>query len=385
MIGVEGQFLFRFSIPNAPARLQDFLVAEELEVFHIHEEAGNVLPTFEMKFVTTKSDLLKYLNEGNTLDVSFGKTSKDMVDIKLSITRYQQEKIGQDAYSISLIGIYSARSYITIGEIDIFQNKSGVETILEVAAKNFTVNSNITKSNDTQNWVQHNITRKKFINNVWMHSHLPNSFIAVGISSDGKFIVKDVVKELKDKSEVGGWDYRFIYNISKSNDIRYDGDHFIDIESGFINHWVGYGRRKVLFNMEDSVEDTSIFEELKPLLAQTKTLMRSSEVSERIGQAAFQNDNVHESYWSAYLKNLQYLAAFGSVKVVLSFHDNFVPLRVLDVAMFMDVELASNAAAGTPTGLYLVKEVSRVLMNNQMTTTVVLGREGLNEVQGDLR
>lgn len=384
MIGVDNQYLFRFSVPEAPDRFVDFMAEEDLELFHIHEEAGNILPTFSVIFFVPKKnhELLKYLNEGNSLEVSFGRTTESMVDCNLLITKYDHQRSGQDNYRVQLAGIYSARGY-TIPEINIYPNQSGVEVINSIASKYFKVESNLIKSSDKQNWVRHNISGRKFVNDVWLHSWLPKSFLACGISSDGKFILKDIVKDVVDKREQG-WDWRFTPAVENDNDIAYDGDYFLNTESGFINHWVGYGLRTQEFNLETG-EDRSIFEEIKPLLTQSKALLRSSEIQGRVGESRVLNDNVHENYWRAYLKNLQYLAVFGSAKIILSFHKEFFPIRVLDLVMFMDYEVGEQSATGSTSGLYFVKEVARVIEGKQLTTTVVLSREGLGEVQGGLR
>ena len=388
MIGVDNQYLFRFSIPLGTVevpdnRFVDFMAEEDLELFHIHEEAGNILPTFSVIFFVSKDnkELLKYLNEGNSLEVSFGRTAESMIDCNLLITKYDHQRSGQNNYRVQLAGMYSARGY-TAPELNIYPDQSGVETIISVASKYFEVESNITKSADKQNWVRHNISGRKFVNDVWLHSWLPKSFLACGISSDGKFILKDIVKEVAEKPS--GWDWRFTPAVEKDNDITYDGDYFLNTESGFINHWVGYGLRTQEFNQESGV-NRSIFEEIKPLLTQGKALLRSQEIQERIGESRVLNDNVHDNYWRAYLKNLQYLAVFGSAKIILSFHKEFHPIRVLDLVMFMDYEVGEQSATGNTSGLYFVKEVARVISNKQMTTTVVLCREGLGEVQGGLR
>jgi len=389
MLGVDNQYVLRFSIPLGTVekpdnRFTDFMVESDLELFHIHEEAGNVLPTFAAIFYVAKDnkDLLKYLNEGNSLEVSFGRTTESMIDCSLLITKYDHQRSGQNNYRIQLAGMYSARDY-TAPKIEIHPNQSGVEVINSLTDKYFKVESNITKSADKQNWVRHNISGRKFVNDVWLHSWLPKSFLTCGISSDGKFILKDIVKEVVNKREQG-WDWRFTPKVVEDNDIAYDGDYFLNTESGFINHWVGYGLRTQEFNQESGI-DRSIFEEIKPLLTQSKALLRSEEIQERIGESRVLNDNVHGNYWRAYLKNMQYLAVFGSVKIILSFHKEFYPVKVLDLVMFIDYEIGEQSATGSTSGLYFVKEVSRVIAERQLTTTVVLCREGLGESQGGLR
>lgn len=385
-IGVAGQFLFIFSISGAPDRFKDFIKEEELEEFTLIEEAGNLLPSFQLTFTTNLEDIVNYLNEGNVLEVTFGQDSKDMLTTKLYVSNLKSARAGQDKYKIEIVGLYSEKRYLAEPLMKIYGNKSGVEVIKEVTKDHFEPDFNIDKSNDSMNWIQHNVSDKRFVRDVWLHSYIPNSFIMTGITSDGKYRVRDVLKDVTAKRD-GNYDYRFTPEIKDTKDKRdliYDGDYLIDANTGFNNMWMGYGKEKKVQGFESGT-DSSLLEEIKPLLAQSSKLMRDSLVAKRVGTTVPLTDNVHENYWKAYLKNLQYLVTFSNTEIAVSVPKIFFPIRILDLVMFVDREIKGGGFSGFYSGLYFVTKVSRTVQNRQFVTTILLSREGFNEAKGNLR
>jgi hypothetical protein len=373
MLGTEGQYLFKFSI----AGREDFIEEEDFHLFKMIEEAGNVLPQFMLSFTTYDDDILALINEGNDIEVSYGADRDSLTDSILVVQHKNIARSGDSKMIIVVTGFYSALGYITDTKKFISTNKSGVEVISDIVSPYFTPDFNISKSSDQMNWVQHNITDREYVKNLWMHSYLSNSFIGCGITMDGRFILKNVKLDMKN-----GYKWRFIHGIVNDNDVSYDGDYGIDENSGFTNTWIGYGREKMIFNVESGAE-TLVSEEVAPLLAITEDLTRRAEIEKRYASAGIINDNVHENYWNAYLGNLSNLAVLGTVKLVLSFSNRFIPIRIWDLCMFKDdspkrVKEGSNEYYA---GLYYPGKVVRILQHKQFVTAVELGRESLNQVK----
>lgn len=375
MIGTEGQYLYQFTVGDR----EDFIQEEDLISFLLVEEAGNVLPSFELGFTTKDEKILSYLNEGNSLKITFGRTKDNLIDVSLSVLYLETNKGGESKYMIELKGLLSSLPYVSVGKINIFESLSGVEVINQIASNYFIPTFGITKSSDSQNWIQANIPDKKFVNDVWMHSYMADSFIGIGISSDGKFILKDMKALVSEESL-----YKFTTNPEKTKDVYYDGDYKVVSKTGFFNHWVGYGRQKHVFNLEDGTESDSL-ESTESLLALTNTLSRTSDISKRIAEVGVIGDNVHVNYWKAYLRNLQSLAIFSSSSISFSFHGRYIPIRVLDLVMFIEDELNHKQANEHYSGKYFVTNVARNIANRQFATTVRLSRESFGAIRGDLR
>lgn len=385
-IGIEGQYLFQFDVADK----KDFIVTEDLIKFEVIEEAGNILPTFTLIFLSTDSKLLRILHEGNSLNVSFGKDRKNLIKIKLNITKHRSRKKGDSKREYYLTGLLFNLKFNNKPNLLISDKMSGVEVILNTAKKHFgKIDTNIKTSNDSQYWIQPNISDKMFINNLWLHSYVPNSFLGVGISMDGTFILRDILKMIKDYQskniDMEKYKYRFLGTPKNKNDMIYHGDYTLDTEYGFINYWHGYKKNKVIYDLDEGTLQT-ISEEIRPMISLTSTLIRNIEIEKRYSDVGYQNENVHKNYWKAYLRNVSSLAIFSSTKLEFSFDTAYVDIKILDLIMFQEPELDQKQLSGDQlSGQYLVSKVSRTLSGGTMVTNVLACREALNRPKGSVQ
>lgn len=376
MIGIRGNYLLFFDL----AGRKDFIAEADLLDFTLIEEAGNVLPTFSIEFTTKDDSILKVINEGNDLNVSFGGNLDDITTVPLKFTRLQPLRSGEGKMLIRGIGIYSALPYINDDKIAISPARSGVTEIQNVVSKYFKTEFNVTTSVDSQKWIQHNISDRNHINNVWMRINLNNnSFPIIGISSSGKFILKDVKQDLKQPVS-----WRFIQKKDGNDrkDIIYDGDPAYDFNTGFINNWVGYGREQIIYDIEQGVDTFNTFNP-SPVTALTSKLSRDPLVGKRFGSIGFKNANTHSQYAESRQRNIASLASFSANKVLLSFRNVFRPVKVLDRVMFKDVTStgASTQSSEYLSGEHYISKVVRQITNRQFITTVEICRESINSVR----
>lgn len=382
MIIVNKQFIFKFSVGT----FKDFLSLEDLIQFKTHEEAGGVLPTFDLTFNVNNPELSKQLNEGNTIKVSYGLDIENMVDTELFVTK--QFNINEGGYSnktIRIVGVLDRFEFSNNPFMTISDKKSGVEVINDVAGKYFKVDSNITASNDSQNWIQNNITDRAFLKILSLHSFLTDSFIGTAIGLDGKFILRDMKKKLSDNFD---WRFTQTPDVNKNNDITFDSDFLPVSDNGFINSWLGYGRKKNINTIEDGTTN-EILESFKPLMALTSTLSRKATMEAKFAESGILNDNVHTNYHRAYLKNISNLAIFSSARITLTFQNLFKPIQLLDVAMFKTTESGGDEQGSLSSevyaGLYFVSKITRNVQDGTILTTVELCRESFNANVGNLK
>jgi hypothetical protein len=373
MIGIKGQYLFSFDISGK----RNFITENDLQLFKIVEEAGNVLPTFELIFTLEDQSVLRYLNEGNPLNTAMGEDNLAMTNIDLRILNKLITRIAQRKYLVRLTGVYDAMRYYTDCKMSITEQISGVEAIINVVGNYFKVDSNITKSQDKQHWIQNNIPDKSFVNKAWMHSWLGgSSFPAVGITSDGIFVLRDVKKLAKED-----YAWKFISGDSMKKDELIFDQYKVESNTGLINVWTGYEREREVLNL-DAGSEKSVKPTLDTVLALSKDLDRMSDIGTRTSEFGVVNANVHPNYWLAYQQNLSYLSVFGSTKIVLQFSSKYADVRVLDLVLLRDIDLEMKQAEGYYSGSYLVSRVTRVLENKNFVTMVHLNREALGELQG---
>jgi hypothetical protein len=379
-VSVEGQFYLSFSVGNE----EDFLTLNELLEFTTVEEAGNVIPTFELHFRTNREAVLGLLHEGNDLKVSFGRSSSETEEYFLSVTELQSNDIG-NFRQISCVGMLSKLRYLVNPKKSITDSLSGVEVLKTIAENNgFFFDSNIEKSQDAMNWIQPNIPDRKFVSNICKHSYIPDSFLAHGISMDGRFVLRDIRKLGKETEPK----WLFVQKDPTSDsEILYEPNPKVETNSGFLNYWLGYGQEQATFSLED--EDLrSISEDIKPSVALTEDVARRSDIEKRYQGTALQNENTHPNYWKAALQNLTNLAMFGALQVTTSFNDDYKDIRVLDLVSYSDPSIDASSPLGSSkaqSGLYIVSKVARSVVNKQLATTVILVRESMNDISGEVR
>lgn len=377
-IAVAGQYIFSFSIGDI---FNDFIQESDLLDFTIIEEAGNVLPTFELVFNIQDDRFLGVLTETNDLKVSFGRDDDDRIDTTLHIASLDSTGHGQGKRTVVLSGFLTNVSYIYNSEMTISDKKSAVEVMRDVAERhNFTPDFNVDTSSDQQHWIQPNVTAKKFVNDLWLHADRTDSFLAMALTVDSKFMIRDM-RTLVEQD----FQWRFTPFVEEPWDIPYDTNIGIKSNTGFINYWAGYGQNKLIFDLEDE-DFRFITEEAKPIIALTREISRKAGLEKRYVNTGMQNDNVHKNYWQASLRNLTNLVIFGAVTVTVSFRDRFRNIRPLDKVMFREQDVADpNIATEFHSGLYIVTKVCHRIQNRQFVTTVELNRESFNQVVGNVR
>lgn len=376
-IGVEGQYIFSASID----RYNDFIEEDDLIEFTIIEEVGNVLPTFSMAFVSSNEDILRLLNEGNIIKIQFGKDRNDIEDIKLSTNKLKTAKEGGDKRIYEISGFATDINYLTDHFQTILSKKSAVEATLEVASKSFKIKSNIRKSSDSQVWIQYNISDKRFVNEIYTHADIDDSFLAIAILADGTFVLKDVLKDI-DRNFSNLYDWKLTQDvIDESKDIRYDPDYLIDSNAGLINNWIGYGKNTFVNNMVTGVQD-EVLEQPKTVLSLSKDVDKNSEIDKRYAGEVVINENVHENFHSSYNHNVLSLANLSKIENTVSFSDRVYKVKPLDLIMFSDRATdRDNQANEQVSGLYIISKVARTIMSKRVVTTLALNREAFNKVK----
>lgn len=381
-IGVKGQYTLKFSVAGND-KLKDFIKEPDLITFKLIEEAGNLLPIYELVFYSSSEDIFNVLHEGNDLDCTMGKDDNDKFTCKLTITTSTSSKSGVEKRVIRVTGLYSVLSYVTNSKMFISDNKSAVEVLTDKAIESFgskNIISNIEKSHDKQRWIQPNSSDKTFLNELWLHANLPNSFLAIGVSSDGKFIIKDMLKDIQGDDKTLMWRFVTDSNYKDKRDIVYNGDAVIETNTGFVNSWMGYGRELYAVDLDTSF-DSKVLELPSPMIAMSSRMAKRIEIDKKFASMGFQNENTHESYWQSYMHNLTSLASFQNIKITFTFQSQFKFVRILDKVYFKENSNTGSGSSEYSSGIYYVTKVSRNITNRMFSTTIVLNREALNAVK----
>jgi hypothetical protein len=377
-IEVTDQYYLEVSIADK----KDFLSESDLKEFTIIEQAGNVLPKYELSFSSNDEELIALLNDGNTMNVQFGKSREDVADVKLNIGDLKSYRSSETEHEFKVTGILGHIAYANASKIKCSDKKSGVEVIAEtVKESGFKFEGNISTSRDSQNWVQYNITSKNFVSQVALHSYLSNSFIATGITIDSRFVLKDIKKEVEAKNSKPDW--RLIKDVSKDNDIDYVNQYIVENNSGFMNAMLANGKNMNINSLTDA-NYSEYSPEITPILALTQEVIRSKEMGKKYAGTKLQTGNAHDKYWEAYQNNLAKLASLSSFKLTVPCGNKYFPIKVLDVVFFKDSSTTNvNLANEYLTGLYLVSKVVRTIKGKALSTFIEICRESPNLVRND--
>ncbi|GEK10245.1 hypothetical protein [Pseudoalteromonas peptidolytica] len=384
MLKIEGQYELNLEIGGVSlADSQGNLDIQEIEMI---ETVGTALPTISATLICRDKKVRALFHEGNRLNVMFRRNEDDSDGVVTSfqVTNVMVKRIASH-YLIKFTGIYAAMSYLAEHRQRALKEKSAIEAITTIANTHFKkVDSNLAKSQDRQVWLQPNDTDKKFISDIWLHANLPDSMLMLAPCTNGDFRIRDL-KTLVSKAQPN---WAFLPNVKDNADdknIWYSGEYTINTNSGFINHWLGYGNR-VDITDRDLGEYEELLEMPTPKLTKSNLFPRRSDIDGRRGTPQWLNDNVHPKYWHAHQQNITSLALFSTVTVTLSYSDQLHPqMRVLDLVSFLEPDSTNAATDETHTGLYIISKLSRKFANNHIVTTVELSRETHEDIAGEIR
>jgi len=317
MIGINGQFVFGVTLGS----FHDFLSLGDLMEFTIIEDAGSVLPTYLLTFKIFDDVLLSVINDGNQLQVSFGQSKDTVTNVTLSIFSHSIQPQGNNCKVITLIGLLHKPDFLTTAKLVNYSKKlSTIEVIKMVAARNFQVVSNVTKSYNPHVNIQPNITDKEFLNKIWTHADLGDSFPVVGINVRGEFMVHDFKKLLQAGHK---------WKIGMDKDaIEISPDYISSSNAGFVN--AQYVRKATTVSM-----DTNPLGVLGKYLGNPNPLKIVNSVKSQVNSAVEQVERAANSLVNA-------------VKAVES-----------------DITLAVNQS---------VAELSRMLKKPEVEVSIIVGR-----------
>ena len=368
MIKVEGGSFFKSKFGD----LNDFFNIANLSDVTFVERAGTDLPIIDIQFLSNEEGLRR-LNENVQLDITIGvdeSPRNNVLESNFILQRPVISYAGENIWSISAKGIDSNLVNWSKSNVEISKKQSGVERILDVV-KSFRVNSNVSKSNDSQNWIQYGQPNKLHVDDIWMHVDLPNSFLMLAACLD-EFRVYDMLTLIKSEPS---W-YFVETNARASNHIVIDSDYTIENQSGFLNAIGARGQNQPQYDLDNGVSDL-LSNDPESLLAITDKLNVNENFSKVHNERKVLNRNVHPNYWKSFIHNYTQMILYSNVRITLSWSGPYYPVKPLDLVMFKESSMYGNQVQSTElySGLYIVSKVSRRLNKNVFSTTVQLVRE----------
>lgn len=371
MIQVENQYIFAASIGD----IDDFLEVQDFIIFSVTEQCGNIPPNVTFSFYIKDERIFTRLNDSNPLRIRFGENLDNYEDMEISSFDFDFNNEGERT-RISLTGLVGISDYNIAAKTYISDKKSGIEVLKNRVSTIFTPFFNTDSSNDEQHWIQHNIPDRHYFNKIISHSYSENSFFLSAITSDSRFIVKDIALEARQKADNPDW--KFVYEEDGVKTIPFQGDYAFSVNSGLVNNLVAYGREKVIYDIEEG--NTSLLNVFpRPYIALVKDIARKSSIEKKFSGSVVTNDNVHPRYHKAYLNFLVNSIILGSISTTLTFDDKYRRVRPLDWVIFKSPsKVNQNTINEYTSGFYIVSQVTRTIENTDLKINVTLMRESFN-------
>lgn len=377
MIGLEGGYLLTISV----AQYKDFIDPTELKELIISEVGGNILPYFELRFKSEEEGIISKLNDGHSIDIQFGETRDSMVPISLVGKKlsYSRESISE--YLIEVKGFLAQGKYLSNSSIQSVQGTS-ISAARSIISKYFKPMISVGNTNDSMTWVNPNQSDRKFVTDILMHSYIPNSFLSFAVTADNRFIIKDMVNEIKTKKDNPDW---ILGQATERRDqlkaVPYLSNYDVLNDSGVTNELSAYKNEMQIFNMNTGA-DAALTGESRTLMALSRQVAKNAEVEKKYNGAYALSGNTHPNYWRGYQQNLIGNMSLHGVRVGITIREGLKTFRPLDIVRFQDFSSEdSNQANEYTTGLYVISKVQKKIVDLKCITYLEICREAMNEVR----
>ena len=255
MIEIKDQFVCTISV----GPYKDFILTEDLTELVYFESAGLVIPFLSVSFLLRDTAVLKYLNEGNVVNVSMGRDELNLCAMQFMLISDISEKNYTLGSNVTIKGILHLPKFIFLCKEDNY-NDTSINAIKAIGNKHFSVITNVAKTFDKQNWFQTGTTDRQMLRDIWLHSYInENTFLAVGFDSN-TLRVKDIRRAILEDTP---WEFSMNkVPRNESSPIVHFGQFWTKNDYGNINSCIGRGLVPITFNV-DTGESSVLSNKLK--------------------------------------------------------------------------------------------------------------------------
>jgi len=361
MLGKKGQWALTIN--------GDEILGEELIFLNIFEDAGLNLPTFDLLFYTDDEEKVKRWNSpGYPAKIGFGVDEiVDVTDFKV-FSREVSSIGGADQWAVNAKGIYDSLDYVNSQRLLTFNTwgdmKKSSEVFSAVASKNGFKPDVPMPSNDMMLWTQHNVTDRKFLEEVTWHGYFSsNDPPLTAFRKDGKAIYKPLSKIIQSEKGI----------IGNSEDASIISNHFTLVNrEGFLSSWSGNIRTVPYHHSEKGIDDNckgSVTPKVVKEAGLTPEVNKFQEIE-------LLNDNVHDNWWVAYRQNKQFKASLSSqsIRTTVDAYNSIFPL---DYYRTKFLRQDDKTILEPYAGKWIVNTVVTSVKNSAFTQFITLCRETL--------
>lgn len=376
-LGIEGQWSLELGLSYKGTEVSDEelspITPANLREFYCIEETGNNLPTFSISF-SANEKWKRYWNENSHLKMalSIAKGEKKVVDTKMAILTKDVTDVGNGMFIYKAQGVYVGDKNATVmcqtPFIQTIGPTEGTDCIEQCAKKFFKKVTVKGKSTGSHAWFQSHQSCKKFLDHVVQHSYIENSFVSVGITMNGEYIVIDTAKECK------GAEAWTIGDRDGDKNISIVAPPIVKSRSGALNTFGGYGLELPIISAEKGLRTN--YQVKVDLGLSGKKSPETGNVQRRtLAPVYFSGANEDAGFVKAPANYMygQLLLSMEVMEVTTLTFDKEV--KVLDVIKVIDMESGTNRASQDASGKYMVGKVVRGITDGLAVMRIQMTRE----------
>ena len=358
--GIDGQYKMSVTID----KFEDFLTDDKFISFILIENIGLSLPYWELKFDCVYPELLRYLNELQTITIQLGTSTKDLTPFNLIIKKPIVIPQSTQSYSVTLRGFTFMHSYLTTEHIQIYENKSSKDLANIIANKyGLTFKSNIQNTNDIMTYYQPNVSDYKLLFTEWLHSYYDdNDLIIPTINIKNELTynsIKQQIAEFDTETDLTFTDS----TANADNEYQIDANQTGESNTTLSNYFGNYVKERDIFNVETGILTNVNVENKTPIISESKTNSVDSSISRSSG-FYIQSSNVHANYYKQELINTQKYFNLQSMKQWTSVSDALLlKYSAGDLALYMAKQM-NGQVNDQLSGLYLINKKVISIKNN---------------------
>jgi hypothetical protein len=361
MLGVEDQWVAYIN--------EEDILSDEFRLLSISESADLSLPIAHLIFVTKDRDKMRrYTSPGYLVKIGLGFHEPRELSEFMVISKKMATYLGNDQWIIDAWLILNHMNYYKLQRSNTYTSWSDQKTssqVFNTVMSRYGIQGDTASSSDKMLWLQHNISDRKFLEEVCSHGWFGNGLPAVGgIRLDGTAIYKPVDLLLKPKGKMG--------NVKLEEDDLELNEFTITSKDGFLSTWLGKTRNSPIHTIENDI-DSVISTTLGTKIADDTGLFTST----RYAPISFENDNVHSNWAKSEAQNLQYKASMSATNFEVMLHGRFRDVSVLDCYRNVWESGESEVSITELSGLWLATFVKHKIERNHYQIEIGFSREKL--------
>lgn len=335
----------------------------DLQSFKYTEYSGNILPTYSitLNIANSTSGILAQLNDSSTVQVKFGRDpgTAQTHNIKVQSTA---TNVTGGTLVLSIEGVMLANYYTIETYCKVHSEKSSLKQIQETATRMgyWSFETNVADSGDNQKWIQPSVTDKVFIDYIWSHAYIPDSFSDICITGDRKFRYIDLKRAYNGSPKwilVTGEESDGV----SSSDLVTSGAGVAGSTSAEFNQWLGYPRANYTHSLDSDEE--SCFSPRLVAMGSTIKGDIDQNIHMRFGEQFFTSENTNKYYYESNKNQVYNLHAWSVFSLIETVRGAYKPVHCLDVVRYKSGKYNSNQPDLNvyTSGTYIVAKVEHTI------------------------